>query len=337
MIGIYVICFIVFPVSVFINCQKASSVKELLNKEETNVVKGIATCFVIFAHLTIQLENVDGYSRFLHIFSITGGMGVLLFFFVSGYGLYKNYKTIELDITFWKKRLLNMYLPCVIIQFIFCLVTAVLYQEFNIWRIVFNSFFGAWFINVILVQYVIFFVTGKIAKGKSAKWIILSFLWSMIAALIFWRCELNARWYNGLLLFPFGMLIAHKEGKILAAIKRKAVLLFAISIVLFAISGAIFTRFKGNAVGIDIVKPFSGMCLCMVICIAFSQVKFDSRIMLYIGKRSLYFYVVHMNLLTVLESVGEIPQITIFYMVLLLTFPIVEIFYRLRLKQRNKL
>lgn len=115
--------------------------------------------------------------------------------------------------------------------------------------------FGAWFIDVILVQY---FIAWKIIKGKSERWIALSFFISMIAALVFIECEFNARWYNGLMF-----------------------------------------------------------------CTLFLRIRLCSKIMLYMGKRSLYFYLIHTNLLLIIGSVEGVQGIHTFYMVLILTFLIV--------------
>lgn len=335
MTGIYVICFIVFPAAVVINAHKVHSANEFLDRQDANVVKGIATCFVILAHLMNYLQSNIGYNSFLNVFSVMGGMGVLLFFFVSGYGLYKNYRTKAIDITFWKKRLMNMYFPCIAMQLLFYLIETGIYQTFNIFDMIFNSLFGAWFVDVILVQYFIFFVSSKIAKGNSTVWIVLSFANSMMIALVFGLGGLNARWYNGLLLFPFGMLIAYKEEKIAALVERKWSLFLGASAMLFVVSGLIFTYFKGIIGGIDITKTFSGMCLSVLVCIVFLRFKFCSPIMLYMGKRSLYFYLVHINLLSIMQTIGKIKGIYVFYLVLISTFLIVEFFYCLHLGGRK--
>lgn len=198
---------------------------------------------------------------------------------------------------------------------------------FDALKMVSYSLWGAWFIDVILVQYLIFFITWKITKGKPNAWIALSFLGSIIAAIVFMVCGLNARWYNGLMLFPFGMLIANKEKELMARIERKWNMFLLITMVLFALSGGIFTYFKGSIIGIDCVKMFSGMCLSILVCIVFWRIKLCSKIMLYIGKRSLYFYLVHVNLLSVLGVLEEIKGIQIFYMVLGLTFLVVWVAY----------
>ena len=335
MIGIYLICFIVFPIAVFINAHKTYSVGRFLDKQDVDVIKGIATCFVILSHLTIQLGPMDGYNRILNIFNVMGGMGVLLFFFVSGYGLFNGYKDKRVDVIFWKKRLIKMYLPCVIIQLIFYLIVSYVNQTFNIFDIIFKSMFGAWFIDVILVQYFIFFIAWKITKGKSESWIALSFFISMIAALVFIECGFNARWYNGLMLFPFGMLIAYKEEKLIGQMERRWKIFFYMSGIMFLLLGWVFVLFKESFVVINVVKTFSGMSLSLMFCILFLRIRLCSKIMLYMGKRSLYFYLVHVNILYILLLIEKMSGILIFYLVFILTFTIVEFFNRLNFADRK--
>lgn len=262
-----------------------------------------------------------------------GGMGVLLFFFLSGYGLYKGYEGKKLDKVFWEKRLINMYFPCVVIQLSFYLIEAVINGQFTISQLVNRSLFGAWFIDVILIQYIIFFITGILSKGKSKGWITLSILFSAIIALIFWKLNFNARWYNGLMLFPFGMLLAYRENKLTALIKKQWGVWFALSMVLFGVSGLFFAYFKGELAGINIVKTFSGMCLSLMVCILFMRVKLCSKIMQYMGRKSLYFYLVHANLMITLDLL-KVDEIKYFYFVLLFSFPVVESFYQIYNKSK---
>lgn len=321
MIGIYIICFIVFPISICFPCHISKLADECLNKQDSDTIKGIATSFVILAHLTIYLKNTGGgHFKALDIFNVMGGMGVLLFFFVSGYGLYKGYSCKKIGVQFWKKRIINVYIPCIIIQFVFYICETVITQKFDIGVLTINSLFGAWFIDVILIQYFIFFITWIIAGGSHKKWIVSSFLLSVVVAFIFWIRVFNPRWYNGLMLFPFGMLIAYLEKKIIPPIQKKWLIFFIVTIILSGISGIVFTLFKGTTGWINVVKTFSGMCLSILTCIIFMKVKFNSKIMQYIGKRSLYFYLVHLNLLLLLGMFKNLQEISVCYLVLILTF-----------------
>lgn len=60
MIGIFVICFVVFPIVVFMNVNKVSSSDIFFDKKDSDAIKGIATSFVILAHLTVNLKGTGG-------------------------------------------------------------------------------------------------------------------------------------------------------------------------------------------------------------------------------------------------------------------------------------
>lgn len=240
MIGICLICFLIFPFLAVFPAKRIIMKRDvLLDKDDTDVWKGIAACLIILAHLIIPMKDeLSGISLGLHIYRVTGGMGVLIFFFISGYGVYKAYGE-KLGIGFWHRRLRSTYLPSVVIQFISCLIVMWQDNNFNVKWLLFYSFLGAWFIVAIMIQYFIFYISWKMAKEKRGKLIIFGFIGSAIAAAIFYVGGFNPRWYNGLFLFPFGMLVGYSEGKITDFLqKRWAMSLF--------VSGSAFLLLGGR-------------------------------------------------------------------------------------------
>ena len=328
MLVIYLICFFIFPFCALFPVKSVPVKEVLLEKDDTDVIKGIAACLIILAHLIIPMKiEYSGISSILYVYTVTGGMGVLLFFFVSGYGIYKGYAEKDFTIKFWYTRIFHMYLPTVMIQFVFCLIVILINGSFDIKRILFDSFLAAWFVDVIMIQYLIFFIAWKFSKGRQNVLITLSFLGSIIVAVFFYMKEFNPRWYNGLLLFPIGMLVACKEEKLIMYLRDKwATCLCAFGIA-FVFWGGVFAYGKGNYVGIDICKVLAGICLCLFICTIFIRIKFCSNVMSYIGKRSLFYYLVHLNIIGFCEK-ADIRSIKTFYIILILTPCIVEIFYR---------
>lgn len=329
MIGIYIICFIVFPVTILINVHKVYAENEFLDRQDVTYIKGVATIFVVLAHLSSRLVGDSGKIETpIKMFTVMGGMGVLIFFFASGYGLYKGYCGKKLDMTFCYKRLMYVYLPSVMIQLVSCLIDMMKNQAFDIKNMMIYCFFGAWFIDVIMIQYIIFFIVWKIIKDSRDR-MIWSFLVNTFVGGIFVYYGFNARWYNGLLLFPFGMLVAYWEKEIIKSIQKKWLLYLCISLLLFGIFGTVFTYYKGSGLWIDIVKTLSGIALCTWICITFCRLKGCSGIMRYIGKRSLYIYLIHINILMILSTVKEMTGIYVFYIVFVLIFPLTEIGYQI--------
>ncbi len=74
---------------------------------------------------------------------------------------------------------------------------------------------------MILIQYLIFYLSWLLSKGKQNILILFSFLFNIIPAFIFYVLKFEARWYNALWFFPIGMLVAWKEEKLIDFIYRK--------------------------------------------------------------------------------------------------------------------
>lgn len=285
------------------------------------MIKGIAVCLII--PMKAQLHGIG---LALNIYAFTGGIGVLLFFFVSGYGIYKGYGQNKPTMHYWMKRLVNVYFPCVFIQFVFGLINAAQEGHFDINGLLMSSFFGAWFIDVIMLQYLIFYITRKVSENNDNAMIVLNYVLSIVVAVVFYLRGLNPRWYNGLLLFPTGVLMACKEQQLLNLIQQRWRSIMVASTVLFITWGGVFARGKGVYFAIDICKFLAGICLCLFICTIHMRIQFSSKMMQYLGKRSLFFYLVHMNLLGICEKAGIEDKISIFYIVIVLTFVVVELF-----------
>lgn len=328
MIGIYAICYILFPVVVLAKIKKVSGTV-LLDKDDIDVIKGIATCFVMIAHMINELKISEvKISFFLDILTVIGGMGVLLFFFVSGYGIYKGYSDRKPTWKFWKRRLIKMYIPCIIIQFLFAIIDAWQLQDIEVETILLRSFLGAWFIDVILIEYMIFFVTWILSKNNKSILVGLSFVLSIIVAALFCYFNFDPRWYNGLLLFPIGMLFAWKEKSICNYIESKWFKCLLLYFIMFLVLGGGFTFGKGS-LWADFLKVASGISLCMIVCIIYRKVKIDSLIMMFIGRKSLYFYLIHLGWIGIFSRIDALNVLWKIYSIIIITFIEVEILYYL--------
>lgn len=134
----------------------------------TNEIKGIAILMVVFAHIGYFLVTDH---RFLFPLSVGGGIGVNLFFFLSGYGLSvsaikKNLSVLD----FYKKRVIKLFIPLWIILAAFLLLDYFLlnriYPSSEIWHSFLGYFPAAnlwqninsplWFITPITIYYLFF-------------------------------------------------------------------------------------------------------------------------------------------------------------------------------------
>lgn len=333
MLAIYTVCFILFPIIVLYGTKRKEQAECLLNKKETDAIKGIATCFIILAHLVNLLETAGvGYFKLLNLYSVTGGMGVLLFFFVSGYGIYKGYVDRKTDASFWKRRMENVLLPYVILKLSFLLIEMVLgLQSFQI-RSFLLMFVSDWFIDVILIQYLIFYLAWKMScmVGKNGKraFFICNFVLSAVVAIIFWRLNFVARWYNGLFLFPVGMLIANYESELVKLWNKKWITGLCVNLLAFLMLGLIFATNKGE-LWADVIKTFAGIFLALLTCQILLRFDLNSKVMCYIGKKSLYYYIAHLSVIAILSKFFVIDATSAFFLVWILTYLAAMIFEKI--------
>ena len=136
----------------------------------TNELKGLAILAIIFAHIGYFLSD----DQFLYPLSILSGVGVNLFLFLSGLGLtLSNLKHNYSVLTFYRKRLSNLYLSLWITLTVVLLLDFLLlhktYPQTEVWQSFLGFFIQAnpvyninsplWFISLILFYYLIFPLT----------------------------------------------------------------------------------------------------------------------------------------------------------------------------------
>ncbi|MCL5073548.1 MAG: acyltransferase [Actinobacteria bacterium] len=134
----------------------------------TNEIKGIGLLMVLFAHIGYFLISDH---NFLFPISVGGGIGVNLFFFLSGYGLSVSALKNRLSILdFYKKRVVKLFIPLWIILSVFLLMDFFIlnrgYGFTEIWHAYLGYYPAAnlrwninsplWFITPIIFYYLIF-------------------------------------------------------------------------------------------------------------------------------------------------------------------------------------
>lgn len=263
MIGIYFVCYILFPLSFFPFCKRKDQLADvLLNKDETNTVKGLSAVFIVLAHMVIRIEE-ELQQSFLLLKPITvlGGMGVLLFFFLSGYGLYKGYSNQKIGGAFIKKRFTSIYVPYVFMKLILLVINVIMgYKRFAVSEAGY-LFLGDWFIEVIMIQYFIFFISKKVQERfpREKAMIPVCFLLTAILGVWFVFSAKPAGWYNALLLFPFGLLVAKYEEKLIGYIDKACWKYMVLVTACFVVTGGIFAVYKGD-MWANVLKRYQELC-----------------------------------------------------------------------------
>lgn len=210
---------IILVIAVFVSITRKNS-NDLLPKETSNELRGLAILGVIFAHLTYG-RFYD--TQFLFPIGIWGGIAVDLFFLLSGYGLaasaiYHPKKIFE----FYRKRLPKIYWPLWLSLAIFligdALILGIFYPTSEIISAVVGYFPRAdlwqsinsplWFLTLLLFYYVVF---PLVFRSKHP--LISTVAMFAVSCLVFLpglplSVQISKYYQLHFLAFPFGVLLA---------------------------------------------------------------------------------------------------------------------------------
>jgi peptidoglycan/LPS O-acetylase OafA/YrhL len=186
----------------------------------TQELKGFAILAIIFAHIGYYLSADP---RFLFPFSILAGVGVNLFFFLSGYGLtFSQMKKNESILQFYKRRLPKLFVPFwVVLSVLVALDFFVLGKTYSL-QYLLKAFLGIftsanmytdinsplWYFTLILLYYILF----RLFFIKKMPWLTALLLYAAIWSLV----KAKFPFFNGviglyevhMLSFPLGVLLA---------------------------------------------------------------------------------------------------------------------------------
>lgn len=316
--------------------------KELINRDDSTYLKGVATVMVFLAHSQAFLETFEKKALIIKPFSVLGGLGVLIFFFLSGYGIYKGYAEKRATVKFWKNRILKVLIPALVISVVSWTIIYILKgEEFRFTKYIWDLLDSQWYVNVIMIEYAIFFCAWCLFGKNKMTMILMSTAISFVAGFIFWRIGLNPHWYNGVMLFPAGMIVASIEKKLSSYSEWSKAVIAVCSAFLFVCGSVFFVKFKGILIG-DFFKMFAGICLALFLIFTLMFFEAGNRVILMIGKRSLFYYLCHLSILAIIKifvSKGFLVNyIGIwFYVLLIVSIIYTEIMYQIFKEKDNKL
>lgn len=289
-----ILSLLIFPAIVLFNL-KVEKRNDVINVSDSNIMKGIAAMFILFAHFYNQLSGMTdiGIGK---LWLYMGGVGVCIFFFLSGYGLNRS-DSIQRP-GFIAKRLKGVLIPFMIIR---CICYFINYSSGNKGIVFFSGYVlgimePQWFVSVILIIYMGYYVCYKMFGRKRLNFAV--FLYNVGIGILFFVLGANSRWYNAHLLFSIGMIVADYNMSVINALKRinwwMGNVILGGGFLCFAI---LFSVNKGYWWSI-VFKLVSGMLVCLLFMNLFLRVRFRSNVIQWIGQNSLLFYIIHLQILS---------------------------------------
>ena len=364
-IGLSYITLLIYPIIAaillfgFKKAKKGEFNEEWNSFSETKAIQGLMALCIVCHHTAQQTcvtwlasgNIVNG----LNVFSDTGFLFVGVFFFWSGYGLFKSFKSKQKYLSrFVSKRVVPVLVPYVIVCFLFTLERIFVFKEkmplwfkiTNFTGITIGYYFG-WYIQAIVVFYLVFYFAFKYSRYDfdAILYVFAGVLLWVVAGLIIDHNDYFMRgqwWYNSTMLFPFGVLFAKNESKIIEFLKKRFKILVPSSIILFFLS-FFFSRFMesiGGYYGEMMGFPFSKKILyrvltltpqllaaamfTLILLLICMKAKFHNKVLDFLGSHTLEIYLTHAFFLEFFAISYNYKRDSIFYerpwLLLLVTF-----------------
>ena len=266
----------------------------------------------------------------LDIFLNMGYLFVAIFFFISGFGLYKSYETKENYLKgFVVRRILPVCLTAAVVGWIFIPVRMAMGEKLDPFRTTVYIIGlklanpNGWYPITICLFYLMFYLCFRLFKNKNraiAAIIVFIFIYTLIGTIVphnDWWLQ-GEWWYNSVHLFWIGMIFAKNEKKVTDHLKRHyvrymiiGVIMMLVLAVLVAICSGMFSyyymegvpqvyqkpEFLARVVGRRWVTLLSEMLCSLNFTFVFVminlKVKIGNPVLKFMSWISLEFYLVH--------------------------------------------
>lgn len=310
--------------------QKGEFHEDFLSLKLSKGIQGFCAICII-AHHFVQPYMYSGEGAGpMTFFGLIGFLFVGVFFFFSGYGLFKSYKTKPDYLKgFLRKRLPVVLVPLYVINTILTVIVlatgGVLYNDLNpivmgmdniMFRV--TTFLGitlmnsnAWYMITIAMFYIVFYFAFRNNRNEDTAFRIMG-IFSLVyiaAGLfaghgIFWLQ--GEWWYNSSFLLFIGMYVAKNEEKVISFIKRKYAVIISvlavftpiITLVAIAVTAMLSYYRPGlEGIGCSIVCLFfetlAGILFTTLILMLTMKVRLNNIILDFLGSIALEVYLVH--------------------------------------------
>lgn len=233
-----------------VRCKKGEWNDEYMSLDQTKAFLGFSSIVIIFHHLSqrtceswIKKEAiVHGLDGFVNL----GYLFVALFFFCSGYGIFKSYKNkVGYFENFFVKRAFPILLTAFLSSTLFFLARSAKDVDFS-----FSTVFSiggpsmlngyGWYVIIILIMYFLFYLGFYRAKKDITG--IITVAVGIVFLILF--CDYfiyGTWWYNTMHLFLFGIIFAKYEDKFTAVFKKRFVVILSVTAVITVITFLIGT------------------------------------------------------------------------------------------------
>lgn len=298
-----------------IRCKKGEWNDEFMSLDQTKALLGFSSIVIIFHHLSqrtcVSWIKKDAIVHGLDGFVNLGYLFVALFFFCSGYGIFKSYKNkADYFDNFFVKRAFPILLTAFLSSTLFFLARSVKDVDFS-----FSTVFSiggpsmlnqyGWYVLVILIMYFLFYL-GFFRAKKDITGIITVAVGIIILILFCDYFIYGTWWYNTMHMFLIGIIFAKYDDKITAYFKEHFAVILSvclfITVITFLIGNDIFPIYSMLSSRyiytidrwlIFICQMISSLTFVISVMMMRMKIIITNPILEFLGKMTLEIYLVH--------------------------------------------
>jgi peptidoglycan/LPS O-acetylase OafA/YrhL len=294
-----------------------------LGKSATNNLKGISIIFIILHHINQELNGVSG-TFFASRLTMAGRLGVAIFFFVSGYGIMRQYQIK--GPSYLKNFLPHRLLPIILLYLLaMLLIFPIKHQLMGLTfsQAAISMTNGApfvndsWFVLAIIFFYFAFWLGMQISRGHSLPLFAILFLLTGLYTVYIWDKGMGEWLVNAAFVFPTGVLFAFYEDRFMPLIRR-----FYLPIMLGTLTAfALFFTLDEMHNQLRF-RFFSEVFFALAVMMVSYRVEFSSKLFLISSAWSLNLYLYHPFIASWLHTIPAIGAHSVVYsiMVILLSY-----------------
>ena len=219
---------LLFSRNFFRNTNNSNIMGVLFPRSRTDAIRGVAAIGIVFSHIAAYSKATAsiGILRYYNVFCTTlGGVGVNLFFFISGFGNFFSITRTSNKGKWLLKRCLSLlivYLVCYIF------VLGILYvggSKTTVHSVLNNlmhltiDYSSVWYVKIQLLLY-LFLTIASLKQRKSYKVIIIAVL-CIVASYCLYRLGYEDKWWKSTACFAVGVAAATYKDELVLLINNK--------------------------------------------------------------------------------------------------------------------
>ena len=311
----------------FFDKNKTAIYEDYMSFEKTNSIKGVFILIVLFSHVSqcVSLSDSLLTSLFNLInFNIIGQSMVSMFMLYSGYAVMLSVKNKGRDYVklMPKNRICKVLLHFDIALLLFLIVQTIIGNKFSFSRIILsligweNVGNSNWYIFVILVLYLISWISFTVCRDNYKISVIISFILTAVLILVLHKYK-DTFWWDTAILYPLGMTYYFCKEKIDKIFKEHS-MVWAISLLVCIALTVLCYKFRHNDIAAIIKHVFFALSILLITM----KVQVHNKFLNYCG-RHLFSIFILQRLPMIVLSYLEIDNNPIIYIILTVVITII--------------